>query len=97
MDENIKLFILKNAIKKKLDISPNATIRELIEKALQLFKFPINDISIETYHILIGSKLLNKNENLNQTLYDKGIEEDEIISIYLTSEIVLGKFLIQYK
>ena len=97
MDENITLYILRNSIKKKLDISLKATIKDLVLKALQLFNLSINDISEQNYHILIGSKLLNKNENLNKTLYDKGIEEDEMITIYLTTEIILGKFLIQYK
>lgn len=65
--------------------------------ALKLFDLPTNDISDQTYNILIGSKRLNSKENLEKTLFDKKIEDDEIISIYKITDIVLGKFLIQYK
>ena len=88
INEKITLCVLRKTFRKSLDISLNATIRELVEKTLQLFNLPINDISPETYFILIGSKHLNKKENLNKTIYDKGIEEDEMITIYLTSEII---------
>lgn len=99
MLDKVSLVILYSSKPKKIlkDIPYNTKIEDVVKMALKLFDLPTNDISDQTYNILIGSKQLNSKENLEKTLSDKGIEDDENISIYKTTDIILGKFLIQYK
>ena len=93
MEQKITLLVLyKNNKKKPLkDLPAKTKIRDVVKKALELFNLSTTDISDQTYNILIGSKRLNSNENLDKTLSDKGIDEDEMITIYNLTDIILGK------
>lgn len=93
MDEGISLhFIYRSKKKKSLkNISCDTKVADLIKKGLQLFDLPTTDISQQTYNILIGSTPLNKEEDLDKTIFQKGIEDGDNISIYNITEIILGK------
>lgn len=96
MDEDncITLYVLKGTKKKSLKNLPKEMkIRDVVKKALELFGLPTTDISDQTYNILLGSKAFNSNENLDKTLDEKEIDDDETISIYNLTEIILGKFI----
>lgn len=93
MDKKITLYVLKGTVKKTLkNLLVKTKIRDVVKKALELFNLPTTDITYQTYNILIGSKILNSNENLDKTLYDKEIEDYEVVSIYKITDIILGKF-----
>jgi hypothetical protein len=98
MDENINLNFIRGGVKKPLkNIDPNTKIRDIVREALELFNLSTEDITTKTYTIYDGIKILNSDDNLDKTVYDKGIEDSANMNIFKTTEIILGKFIFHYQ